>query len=311
MKKLLHRWHKKLGWWGLAAVLIWTLSAITHPIMSWFGPQTVAFSAPKLSLNHEQLSAVNTLLTRESVHDKAQVIKVVAGPQNTPLLQVTREGKSERDYYRLDTLQPAPNYDQEQARWLAQYYTGLEQDGITDVTLIEHFSNDYPEVNRLLPVYKVDYENSTSAYVFTETNSLASVTNNFKNTIKSAFIQLHTFAWLNNFEFGRLIIVALFMFTLMAMAISGFALVFILKNRKINQPSRRYHRAMGYVLWLPLLAWSASGFYHLLYSSQADNVSGLRLQQAAKVDASREFNSQWIERYQDKTLTSISVIQDL
>lgn len=310
MRTLLNSWHKKLGWWGFAALLIWGLSAISHPIMSWFGPQTVAFSAPKLKLSNTQLIGFNKLVKMPSVIDDAQVIKVVANAQYGGLLQVTRGDQATRDYYKLDTLKYLEGFDQQHAKWLASYYSGIASKNISDITLIEHFSDDYPEVNRLLPVYKVDFIGGTSTYVFTETNSLASITNGFKNTLKSVFIQLHTFAWLEGVEYGRLVIVGLLMLTLFAMAVTGLGLVFAIRNRKIKQPSRRYHRYFAYALWLPLLGWSASGFYHLLYSSQASSVSGLRLQAIGSINTEQHLNNEWLTRYQNKSLTSISVVSD-
>lgn len=310
MRKLLNTWHKKFGWWGFAALLIWGVSAISHPIMSWFGPQTIAFSAPKLQLNTAQLLGFNQLIKKAAVRDNAQVIKVVANEQYGGLLQVTRSSKASRDYYNLETLEYLNDFDQQQASWLANYYSGIASEKINNITLIDNFSDDYPEVNRLLPVYKVDFTDGTSTYVFTETNSLASITNGFKNTLKAVFIQLHTFAWLENVEYGRLIIVGLLMITLFAMAATGLGLVFAIRSRSIKQPSRRYHRYFAYLLWLPLLGWSASGFYHLLYSSQASSVSGLRLQAIGHIDEKHNLDSNWLMRYQDKHLTSISVVSD-
>jgi len=310
MKKQLNSWHKKLGWWGFAALFIWGLSAISHPIMSWFGPQTVAFSAPKLQLNNTQLAGFNQLVSMPTVTDNAQVIKVVANAQLGAVLQITRRNQAERDYYHLETRQYLPHFDQQQAKWLASYYSGINVNDIEHLQIIDSFSDDYPAVNRLLPVYKVDFSNGTSTYVFTETNSLASVTNGFKNTLKAVFIQLHTFAWLEGLEYGRLVIVGLLMLTLVAMALTGLGLVFAMRNRKIKPSSRRYHRYLAYLLWLPLLGWSASGFYHLLYSSQADSVSGLRLQAIGSINEAQRLNHDWLARYQDKNLTSISMVSD-
>jgi len=310
MKKFFNTWHKKLGWWGFAALLIWTVSGLTHPIMTWFGPQTVSFYAPKLSINDAQVKGFNALLRNAEVNESAQVIKLVANHEYGAVLQVTRKGQDSRDYYHLETLQKLPNYDQKQAKWLASYYSGEKPADITNVRVINQFSNDYPAVNRLLPVYQVDFSSGTQTYIFTETNILASITNPFKNTLKAVFMQLHTFEWLQNLEFGRLIIVGLFMLCLTLMSLTGLGLVFALKQRKIKQTSRRYHRYLGYALWLPLLGWSASGFYHLLYTSQSNSVSGLRLQSTGHIDTTKALSDRWMEQYKAENLTSVSVIKD-
>ena len=36
-KSRLMRWHKKIAWTSTIAMFIWGVSAISHPLMSWFG----------------------------------------------------------------------------------------------------------------------------------------------------------------------------------------------------------------------------------------------------------------------------------
>ncbi len=278
LKRNLIKWHNAIGWWALAGVIIWSLSAITHPVMSWFGPQSVKFYPPKLTLHHESVETLLKIDMKPEIVRGAKIIKVVPG-RDGAYLQITKSESLAREYYELDSLKKLDGQDAVQALWLAGYYTGIDKALVTEVELKTEFTSDYPSVNRLLPVYRVAYrdEQNTVAYIYTETGVLASLSNNFKKNTQWVFQNLHTFQWLNGSEFGRVIIIALWMLTLLATAILGFALVLAFKARKISDPKRRYHRYLAYILWLPLFAWSASGFYHLLHASQVEPVSGLRL----------------------------------
>ncbi|GAB1262751.1 hypothetical protein [Aurantivibrio plasticivorans] len=271
------KWHKVLGWWGAFAVIVWAISGIAHPLMSWFGPKAAAFYPPKMTYTAEQLSSISGITGTQNLR-KAQVIKVVPFADK-PLLQVTEQDGKQRRYFSLNTQQELPNHDQAQAQWLASYYTGRPIDEIESLEKLTEFSTDYPSVNRLLPVYKVQFagEDELSAFVFTETNSLASLVNGRRAIFASVFQALHTWSWLDVAGAGRVLIIACFMLTLGAMAATGLSLVLLLPNRKIPDTSRRLHRVFGYILWLPLLGWSASGFYHLLQSHFVDTSFGIRL----------------------------------
>ncbi len=278
MKRLLVKWHNALGWWALAGILIWGLSAIAHPVMSWFGPQSVNFFPPRMVLSQESIPALSTWGTRPEALVGAKVIKVVVG-ESGPLLQITRDENQPREYFDLSTSSVLANQDAAQAQWLAAYYTGLSETDISETDFQTEFSEEYPPVNRLIPVYRVKFSDKaqTTAYIYTETGALASLSNTFKHNVQWVFQSLHTFRWLDRFEFGRVVIIVLWMLTLAATAVVGFTLVLALKSRKINDSNRRYHRWLAYVLWLPLLGWSSSGFYHVLQSSLVSSPTGMRL----------------------------------
>jgi hypothetical protein len=143
----------------------------------------------------------------------------------------------------------------------------------------------------------------------TETAALASISNRSKANLQGVFRQLHTWAWLDDVEYGRLLIVGLLILTLAAFAATGLALVLVLKSRKIADGKRRYHRIFGYLLWLPLLGWSASGFYHLLQSSLVEPVTGLRLGGAVADAGTLSTDFSWLQQLQGRALNSVSLIR--
>ncbi|WP_043319234.1 PepSY domain-containing protein [Microbulbifer sp. HZ11] len=309
LKKQWLDWHNKLGWWALAGILIWATSGISHPMMAWFGPSAAKFFPPSVSLEASELGKLPALLADGEKVSGARVVKLVPSV-GAPLLQVTHSETEPRRYYDLDSGREVLDGDLHQARWLAAYYSGRPADEIADVQVQTQFDNTYPSVNRLLPVYRIRFEgdDGLTLFVHTETAALASMTDSTKTLMQSVFRQLHTFAWLDDLEYGRLILIGLLMLTLFAFAATGLALVFALKHRKIKDGKRRYHRLLGYVLWLPLLGWSASGFYHLLQSSLVESVQGLRLGEAGEY---RNLNTDfaWVNALDGRAINSLSLIR--
>jgi uncharacterized iron-regulated membrane protein len=298
------RWHNTIGWWGAAALLIWGLSAIAHPMMSWFGPQAVKFYPPTLSLNSEDAQGIWRAIDTNKL-EQARVAKIVPSA-TTPLLQITHDNQSARRYFSLTDGAEISNHDQQHARWLASYYTGRNIEEISHVDFQTEFDSAYPWVNRLLPVYKIHYsgEDALTVYIHTETNALAGLTNNYKRSLQWIFQTLHTWRWLEitdnenllTSDLARTLLIGLFMLSLLALAATGLALVLLLKNRKMPRASRYWHRLLGYALWLPLLGWSASGFYHLVQAAYISPVAGIQLPQPLQLDnVSPSSTSSWEE----------------
>ncbi|WP_045860681.1 PepSY-associated TM helix domain-containing protein [Teredinibacter purpureus] len=311
-KSLLH-WHNALGWWGLAAITIWVLSGAAHPIMSWLGPKAENFFPPSMTVDGQQLGRVTNLISTTGVLNNARVVKVVPSEKG-PLLQVTTDDYAPRQYYSLASGNKLNNFDGEQAKWLASYYTGRPVSDIASIQFQTNFDDSYPWVNRLLPVYNVHFsgEDSLRIFIHTETSAMAGLNNELKASMQWFFQHAHTFKWLNGFEYGRLIIMSLFMLCLIGTAVLGLLLVFALKSRKIKSGSRRYHRWLGYVLWLPLLAWSASGFYHLLQSSLVDKPAGMRLNTPFNAPSMEALTPHvnLPESLSDHHINSISLVRD-
>ena len=307
--------HRKLGWWGAFAVLIWAISGLAHPLMSWFGPQAVKFYPPSLKLTPQQYQGLIHVIESNELKT-AHMIKVIPSSKEA-LVQLTEGEKQPRRYFSLASGKELPgdelpNYDQQQAKWLASYYTGRGADEIEKIHWQTEFDESYPSVNRLLPVYRVRFAggDGLTAYVYTETNALATLTNDFRQQLQGIFQVLHTWSWLNKFDNARVLLVGLFMLSLLAMCVAGIGLVIVLKSRRIPQASRRWHRVLSYALWLPLLGWSTSGFYHLLKAAYIEPVSGLRLSQEMHLD-----NRQWADinnilgRYEGQSINAVALIE--
>lgn len=308
--KFFVRWHRRLAWLGGAAVLIWGLSGISHPIMSWTGPKATSFFPPKVTLTPQALAELP-----EAAHGltglPVSVVKIVASA-NGPLLQITESQSSPRRYFDLAAGEWLIDQDAQQARWLASYYTGRSDDEIIQLEFLDHFTGDYPSVNRLLPVYKVSFtgDDQLQAYIHTETAALASLNDATKRKVQFVFRQLHTWEFLNVAGFGRALLIALMMLSLFLMSAAGIGLILAIKQRKIKDGKRRWHRYLAYGIWLPLMAWSFSGFYHLFQAELVERVSGMHLDKPVAL-AEESFSTEldWLSSYQNKQIRSVSIVR--
>ncbi|MBB3048532.1 hypothetical protein FHR99_002806 [Litorivivens lipolytica] len=277
--KTFMQWHRRLAWIGGIAILCWAVSGVLHPLMAWFGPQGAKMFPPSATVPDNALRQVAEIVA-SNVFAEARVVKVVPSA-NGAMLQVAESEDKPRRYFALDSGSELAGQDERQARWLAAYYTGRDQGDIADIQFQTEFNSEYPSVNRLLPVYRVTFagDDQLTAFIHTETPALASLNNRTKAAMQSVFVQLHTWAWLDAFGAGRVLLIALFMVNLFLLAGAGLGLVLLLPSRKVPDGKRRWHRLLGYGIWLPLLAWSLSGFYHLIQSEYVEPESGLSLGQ--------------------------------
>ncbi|MCG8670323.1 MAG: PepSY domain-containing protein [Pseudomonadales bacterium] len=299
--------HQSLAWLGAIALFTFVISALTHPIMVWTGPQSTRFMPPSMVVDKNQVAAVPQAIKASGI-DQAIITKVVPS-QGGPLLQITTSETQPRRYFSLDTLNELVDYDKEQAAWLARYYTGLDTD-IKSIEFITEFSETYPWVNRLIPVYKVTFasDENLSAYVYTETNALASLNNDWKRSLQSVFQALHTWSWLNEYSLLRVAILSLLLLALTALLLMGLVMMQGIKRKRFDSGARRWHRVTAWIVFLPLLGFSISGIYHLIQHEYGENLRGMRLgKPIALQNIPNNFNID-IDTISGQSLNSFSLI---
>lgn len=261
------RWHRRLGWIGAAALLLFGISGLTHPLMTWFGPQPAAFFPPQAHFEGREIAALPNILARHQI-THAQQVKILPTFDGN-VLQVTPDKQAPRRYFDLATGLERPDFDRHHAEWLARHYTRLDDEPIRTLTLQTRFDHAYPEVNRLLPVWKVVFDNddNLTAFVHTELNALAALGNTTRTAQQALFRNLHSFSWLGEWEGLRVIVLTTLTLSLIGLGLAGLVLVFALPARRTGNQPQRWHRYLGLVLWLPLLAFAFSGLCHLLHHS--------------------------------------------
>jgi hypothetical protein len=277
--------HLFLSWAGGLALLIFGLSGITHPVMSWTGPEQAKFYPPQLSASTMAGIGPIEALKASSIRSAADV-RVVAS-YDGPVLQVLEGSGQNRRYFSLADGQELVDRDREHATWLARYYTGLDKAPVSKVTFQTAFDDDYPWVNRLLPVWRVEFDtpDQRRAFIYTELNALAAQHNGTREWLQATFQALHTWSWLDATGNGRVILIGVLMLSLLGMSVTGLAMILTFKSRAIPDGNRRWHRRLAYIVWLPVFMFSFSGAYHLLQSHYAENSRGMRVGEPMNLEA--------------------------
>lgn len=303
--------HQWLGLIGGISLLVWGLSGLTHIAMVLFGPQQAQFMPPSAAVALDGARPIAATLADNGIA-RAVAVKTVPAPGGGVLWQVTQAPLKEPRYFRPADGAEVPGGDRAQAEFLARHYLATDRT-ITAATLQTQFDADYPWVNRLLPVWKLTFagEDGLTAYVHTETSSLAAVNNTAKTRLQAVFRALHTWEWVpQGMDWLRVIVIALMVGSLLALALTGIALLVTVRRAKRQPGSRGWHRMAGYVLSLPLIMFSASGIWHLVQSALVPPVSNLTMGRPVDVASGKwSVERDWALIAKGRDIASVALVE--
>ncbi|OON66517.1 hypothetical protein B0919_21825 [Hymenobacter sp. CRA2] len=188
-----------------------------------------------------------------------------------------------------------PDADRRFAERLARYFTQDSTSRVTSAERLTGFTQDYPFVNRLLPVWKITFAAPNGLTVYVETMPARLAT--FNNPTRAAFLRmfslLHTWSWLeligNNTV--RVLVMVTLLTVIMVSTLSGL-IIYGFMWRRFRQPRkasdqigwlRKNHRVVGLAVSLVTLTFAFSGAWHALRKLEPDE--RLRYQHAPAVAA--------------------------
>jgi len=132
------------------------------------------------------------------------------------------------------------------------------------------FDEEYNEVNRLMPVYRVAFDRPDGIRIYVETvqDRFALAVDNRRATFNRIFEYIHTYQWLAFFGKGRPIAEFLLIGLAFVTTLLGIYIFFSTRSRRVDGNSyvraRRNHRYTAIVISLFTLAFTFSGAYHAL-----------------------------------------------
>lgn len=303
--------HQWLGLIGGISLLVWGLSGLTHIAMVLFGPQQAQFMPPAASVALEGARPIAATLADQDITE-AVAVKTVPASGGGVLWQVTPAAGGARRYFRPADGSEVTDGDRAQAEFLARHYLATDR-AITSARLQTEFDADYPWVNRLLPVWKLEIasDDGLTAYVHTETSSLAAVDNTTKTRLQSVFRVLHTWEWVPpGMDWLRVVVIALMVGSLLALGLTGIAMLVTVRRKKRLPGSRGWHRIAGYVMALPLIMFSASGIYHLIQSALVPPVSQLTMSRPVNVASGKwPIEADWALIARGRDIASVALIE--
>lgn len=305
------RWHQLLALAGGIALLLWGGSGLLHPIMTSFGPQQATLVPPARPISMTGTRPIGAILADAGIREAAAVKLVVGETGN--LLQVTGDQDAPRRYFRLADGAELPGHDRVHAIWLARHYAGLPDTPVRRVTFVTGFSADYPAVNRLLPVWRVEFDrpDRLALHIYTETNAVAAVGNAWKDSVQRWFQWVHTWSFLpREAEWVRVTLIAALVGALLALIATGTAMLVLIRRRTRAPGARGWHRIAGYALAVPLLMFAASGLFHLIQNGWDRPTRVLTLSPPVRVPASGLVLSEtWAEAAAGLPVTGVSLVQ--
>lgn len=288
-------WHRRLGLVTCFGVLLWGLSGLSHPVMSRLQPKPAAFTAPLAPLD------VTKAMTPQAV---------LACHRLTQFQQLNVISLDGAVYYRLasDTDAPARYFsaadckeiqggDEYYARQLASHYTGRPASDITRARFITEFDEEYLSVNRLLPVWRVEFSGSDHlrAYIDTDQARLSTLIDDTRHVLGTLFRLGHNWAFLEDAPRLQLTVMALVLGTALFSAISGLTLYVRRRrhsqDRLERQSGRRWHRRLGLLVALTTLTFAGSGAFHLIMSYQQQDATATH--QPADIDVATLSAQSW------------------
>lgn len=269
MRAALHRWHQRIAMVAGVAALLWGLTGLSHPLMVWSSPRPAAFaSSPEPFMLTDALAPGSVM----GLHDieRAATIRAVAAPSGDHALWLIRESdRSPTRYFDSRSGLELAGEDQRRAERLARHFAGDEDSAISSADYLTAFTPDYPEVNRLLPVWRIAFDRSDGlvAYIDSAGGRLATLDNALRHAFLFTFSNIHTLAFLpKGAEPARILLIGLLIGSLWAAALLALGLLLLLRNGR-RRGARRWHRLLGYAAVIPALMFSTSGLYHLLHAA--------------------------------------------
>ncbi|EKU51339.1 PepSY domain protein [Acinetobacter sp. WC-323] len=265
LKKLLSL-HRSFGMVLGVLVLLWSLTGVLHPIMSATQPQPVKRMPPPQQLDLTHALAATDVLKQHHI-SQFSALQVIELEAQQIAYRILQPNQKMAEYYDSQTGQFLSDAEQQDAERLARWYTGLSQQEIVSSQIITAFSDDYPSVNRLLPVWRVDFHNGLRAYVDPAQARLATLSNDQKMWMAKIFRLGHTWTWGDQAWTGQTILMQIALIGILCMIVMGIGLFFKIHNRRNHRlgqkPIRFLHRYLGISLSVFILLWVLSGFYHI------------------------------------------------
>lgn len=256
----LHRW---LGLAAAVALLLFGLSGVLHIAMSRLQPPIAAFAPPAAPLPPDGLSLA-AVLNRHGMDSIASARTVAIGKRT---YYRVRASSGTRHYFNVRDGNRLPDGERRHAESLARHFSGEKSAPLAATLLVHRFDSDYLPVNRLLPVWRIGFgrPDGLAVYVDTEGDRLATLMDARKRTLQGLFRQLHTFAWLEEYRWPRLVLMLAMLAATGAAAAVGISLWWQRRPRAAVAPLRRWHHRAGLVVVITTLAFVISGSWRLLH----------------------------------------------
>lgn len=294
----LFRWHRRLGLLAAIAVISGTLSGVLHTTMAAFQPRPASFDAVIALGETGVAQPVAAVLRQQGVPQVAELN--ILRWQDRLWYQVRQPRQPQRLYFDAASGERLADGDRLYAEHLARTYLGDPRAKVISARLITTFDDEYPRVNRLLPVWRIAFDRPDAMRVYVDTGNgkLGTLVDRSKAFFAMEFALLHRWSWLGP-PVARLVVMSATLGAALLVTLLGVYLYGVRwKHASRTLGLRRVHRVGGIALSAAALAFAGSGLYHLWQGElRGDPASRLRAPEpvfdAAQIgsDPLREINA--------------------
>lgn len=307
MLKLLYRWHRVLSIIIAIPVLLWAISGFMHPIMSTIRPAVRLQQLPAVPLDTAKVrmgpGEVLSLHGIDLVHDLRVVhigsnffYQVQLRRGEVPAYFSTADGRLLRNgddlYARhlarqflegvgnasgkpMKDMNGTPEHDccVSATRIVMDQPTGAP---VTGVERLVSFTDEYDEIQRILPAYQVKFGRADGIRIYVETiqDRFVHAVDDRRAAFDRVFSWFHTWDWATSL--GKFRYLGMVVILLMAMLSAGMGLWIFFNTRTLRpkgNPRLRWrfnHRVVSLTAALFTLMFSFSGAYHALSKLSPD-----------------------------------------
>jgi len=285
MKAALWATHRWLGMLSCLGIVLWGLSGALHPVLSRVQPQAAAMQPPTTAIDTTGAPPPAALLPAAGV-ERVSALSL-AEVDGRAAWRVEQSTGTLARYFALDDGRELPEADRTRAIALARHYAGRPDAALRAVTLIRKFDDDYRPGNRVLPVWRIDFDTAGGlrAYVDTAQGRLLSLTDDRRALLSRLFRIGHNFEPLAGWPPLQRALVSLLLACATLSALIGLWFWWALRRnaqrRLARRPLARWHRRLAWPLAIVMLAFSLSGLLHLWIGVAQDNAAPIQ----ARLDA--------------------------
>jgi len=281
VKRNMYKWHRILGIITVIPVIFWTCSGLSHPVIAhWFKvPVAHEYIRPETIDRSQMKLSIQQVLTKNGINLFTSARMISFGGQT--YYQV-KNRKSEISYFSATDGKQLLNGEQLYAAYLGRYFLGDSTSKIKSITKVTSFGGEYQYVNRLLPVWKLDFDRKDQMDVYVETaqSRLANYNDSNRKVFLWLFSNFHSFAFIANITNNtfRYIVILVLASIVIFSTLSGL-LVYGVLWKKFKKPAtgqkigflRRNHRVIGIAVSLVTLSFIGSGAYHATRKFKPDD----------------------------------------
>jgi hypothetical protein len=347
MKKI-YKWHRTISLIIAIPVVLWAGSGFMHPIMTNFKPVIatqflkqipVENEKIKLSLNGAlKLNGIDSFHNFRFVHiDTLWFYQVLLKPNVHPIYLSANNGKMLKNgdriyaqYLAKQFLEGQYQYGKDSLKTEAESTETTQRDccdeatkcvvmnkkgaQVSSVEPIYSFNEEYGNINRLLPAYKVSFlrDDNIRIYVETAQDRFAYAVDDKRAMFDVVFSFFHTWDW---FDFaGNLKYPIMAVLLMMAFLSTILGLVIFFKTRSVKPKGNDYVRARQNHRWVSVIAslftllFTFSGAFHALDKLKVDTRNDYFNNQIIATDKV-DFNVNVISLAVKNRINNISIVK--